>query len=171
MEKDIYFAKENKCYRYLSVPYKSDWLRIHFFPEEGKSPVLCKEESNFDKCICFEEGNMDQMNIGLSIIRGIKTLINRFNETNKSVIPNSIEVGREYSWICVSTQSDIREIIITTEVIWKSGSHSQNKIYPGVYFEEQSSAIRLGESIKKYLLEEYGISVKLRYPHIAKNNN
>ena len=170
MGKDIYFAKENKYYRYLSVPYESDWLRIHFSPEEGNPPVLCKEESNFDKCICFEEGNTDQMNTGLSIIRGIKTLINHFNETNKSVAPDSIKAGREYSWIGVSTQPDIREIIITTKVIWESGSHPQNKIYPGVYFEEQSSAIKLGESIKEYL-HAYGISVKLRYPHIADNNN
>lgn len=87
------------------------------------------------------------------------------------MIPNSIEVGREYSWIGVSTQPDIREIIITTEVIWKSGSLPQNKIYSDVYFEEQSYAIRLGESIKKYLLSEYGISVKLRYQHITENNS
>lgn len=169
MGKDIYFAKANKFYRYLSVPYESDWLRIHFFPEEGNPPIFCKEESHFDKCICFEEENTDQMNTGLSIIRGIKLLINHFNETNKSVDPNSIEAGREYSWICVSTQSDIREIIITTKVIWESEDLPQNKIYPGVYFEEQSYAISLGETIKKYLLSEYGISVKLRYPHIAES--
>lgn len=163
MEKDFYFAKANKCYRYLSVPYKSDWLRIHYIPEEGNPPVFCEEESHFAKCICFEDGNMDQMNTCLSIIHGIKSLINHFNETNKSVAPNNLEAGREYSWICVSTQPDIREITIKTEVIWKSENLPKNRIYPGVYFEDQMSAISLGEAIKNYLHSEYGIYVKLRY--------
>lgn len=171
MGRDIYFAKASKYYRYLSVPSESDWLRMHYVPEEGSPPVFCEEESRFGKCICFEDENTDQMKTCQSIIHGIKSLIRHFNETNKSVEPNSIEAGREYSWIGVSTQSDIREIIITTKVIWESKDLPQSKIYPGVYFEKQSSAISLGESIKQYLLSEYSISVKLRYPHIAESKN